>query len=167
MPSPTFGLSSNLVERFFNIIKHFRAIATRYEKTARNFLAGLHLVCALAWLKLRHALVEREGNPGAGFGAEPLGRLADISSAEFYVELGCSLVVGQGPNEKRRIAVLGQVLADHLEKTRAEPQPLKFRCDIKFENLPAIMQRRHAIASIACIAANGFIEIQDQKARSP
>ena len=41
----------NLVERFFNIIKHFRGIATRYEKTARNFLAGLHLVCALVWLK--------------------------------------------------------------------------------------------------------------------
>ena len=41
----------NLVERFFNTIKQFRAIATRYEKTARNFLAGLHLVCALAWLK--------------------------------------------------------------------------------------------------------------------
>jgi transposase len=41
----------NLVERFFFIIKHFRAIATRYEKTARNFLAGLHLVCALVWLK--------------------------------------------------------------------------------------------------------------------
>jgi len=41
----------NLVERFFNIIKQFRAIATRYEKTARNYLAGVHLVCALAWLK--------------------------------------------------------------------------------------------------------------------
>ena len=41
----------NLVERFFCTIKHFRAIATRYEKTARNYLAGLHLVCALAWLK--------------------------------------------------------------------------------------------------------------------
>jgi transposase len=41
----------NLVERFFNIIKHFRAIATRYEKRARNFLAGVRLVCALAWLK--------------------------------------------------------------------------------------------------------------------
>ena len=41
----------NLVERFFNIIKHVRAIATRYEKTARNVLAGVHLVCALAWLK--------------------------------------------------------------------------------------------------------------------
>jgi transposase len=40
----------NLVERFFNKIKHFRAIATRYEKTARNFLAGLHLVCAMAWI---------------------------------------------------------------------------------------------------------------------
>ena len=41
----------NLVERFFNTIKHYRGIATRYEKTARNFLAGLHLVCALTWLK--------------------------------------------------------------------------------------------------------------------
>ena len=41
----------NLVERFFNAIKHFRGIATRYEKTARNFLAGVHLACAIAWLK--------------------------------------------------------------------------------------------------------------------
>ena len=41
----------NLVERFFNILKQFRGIATRYEKTARNFLAGIHLACALAWLK--------------------------------------------------------------------------------------------------------------------
>ena len=41
----------NLVERFFGIIKQYRGIATRYEKTARNFLAGLHLVCTLVWLK--------------------------------------------------------------------------------------------------------------------
>ena len=41
----------NLVERFFNIIKHLQGIATRYEKTTRNFLAGLHLACALVWLK--------------------------------------------------------------------------------------------------------------------
>ncbi len=41
----------NLIERFFPFIKQFRGIATRYEKTARNLLAGLHLVCALAWLK--------------------------------------------------------------------------------------------------------------------
>ena len=39
------------IERFFNFIKQFRGIATRYEKTARNLLAGLHLACALAWLK--------------------------------------------------------------------------------------------------------------------
>jgi len=41
----------NLIERFFNALKQFRGIATRYEKTARNFLAGIHLACALAWLK--------------------------------------------------------------------------------------------------------------------
>jgi transposase len=27
----------NLVERFFNMLKHFRRIATRYHKTVRNF----------------------------------------------------------------------------------------------------------------------------------
>lgn len=36
----------NLVERFFNRIKHFRRIATRYEKLARNFLAMITIVCA-------------------------------------------------------------------------------------------------------------------------
>jgi putative transposase len=40
----------NLVERFFNKLKHFRAIATRYDKLARNFLAGVHLACAIILL---------------------------------------------------------------------------------------------------------------------
>jgi transposase len=35
----------NLVERFFNRMKHFRRTATRYEKLARNFLAMITLVC--------------------------------------------------------------------------------------------------------------------------
>ena len=40
----------NLVERFFNKIKHFRAIATRYDKLARNFLAGIQLASAIILL---------------------------------------------------------------------------------------------------------------------
>ncbi len=36
----------NLVERFFNKLKHFRGIATRYDKLARSFMAGLHLAAA-------------------------------------------------------------------------------------------------------------------------
>src|SRR6266478_3336526 len=40
----------NLVERFFNKIKHFRAIATRYDKLARNFLAAVRLVSAIILL---------------------------------------------------------------------------------------------------------------------
>src|ERR1039458_203130 len=40
----------NLVERFFNQLKHFRAIATRYDKLARNFLAGVQLVAAMILL---------------------------------------------------------------------------------------------------------------------
>ena len=41
----------HLIENFFCKLKQYRAIATRYEKTARNYLAGVHLVCAMAWLK--------------------------------------------------------------------------------------------------------------------
>ena len=40
----------NLVERFFNKLKHFRAIATRYDKLARNFLAGVQLACSMILL---------------------------------------------------------------------------------------------------------------------
>ncbi len=40
----------HLIENFFAKIKQFRAIATRYEKTARNFLAAVHLVAAVIWL---------------------------------------------------------------------------------------------------------------------
>ncbi|HEX8828268.1 MAG TPA: IS5 family transposase [Xanthobacteraceae bacterium] len=36
----------NLIERFFNKLKQFRAIATRYDKLAKIFLAGVHPVCA-------------------------------------------------------------------------------------------------------------------------
>ena len=40
----------NLVERFFNRIKHYRRIATRYEKTARNYLTFVNLAATLVSL---------------------------------------------------------------------------------------------------------------------
>ena len=40
----------NLVERFFNKIKQYRAIATRYDKLARNFLAAVQLVSVIILL---------------------------------------------------------------------------------------------------------------------
>lgn len=39
-----------LVEVFFHNLKRFRAVATRYEKTARNYLALVQLACASMWL---------------------------------------------------------------------------------------------------------------------
>jgi transposase len=39
----------NLIERFFGKIKHFRRIATRYDKLARNYASFLNLVAALKW----------------------------------------------------------------------------------------------------------------------
>jgi transposase len=40
----------NLVERFFNRLKHFRAVATRYDKRDDNFLASVQLASIRIWM---------------------------------------------------------------------------------------------------------------------
>lgn len=40
----------HLMENFFCKLKQYRAIATRYDKTARNFLAAIHLAAVIIWL---------------------------------------------------------------------------------------------------------------------
>ena len=52
----------NVIERMFGRLKDFRRIATRYDKLARNFLAGLCLAAAVAyWVRQ-----VREGRPASG-----------------------------------------------------------------------------------------------------
>jgi transposase len=41
----------NAVERFFSKIKHYRAIATRYEKHPENYIALIKLAAARIWMK--------------------------------------------------------------------------------------------------------------------
>ena len=53
---PTFDTEAykarNIIERAFCRLKDWRAIATRYDKTARNFFAGLCLAVALThWIR--------------------------------------------------------------------------------------------------------------------
>jgi len=40
----------HLMENFYCKLKQYRAIATRYDKTARNFLAAIHLAATVIWL---------------------------------------------------------------------------------------------------------------------
>ena len=40
----------HLIENFFCKLKRFRSIATRYDKTARNFLAAIYLASITIWL---------------------------------------------------------------------------------------------------------------------
>ena len=49
--SPFLYRYRNLVERFFNKLKHFRAIATRYDKRDDNFLASIQLAALRIWLR--------------------------------------------------------------------------------------------------------------------
>lgn len=41
----------NLVERMFAHLKHFRRVATRYDKTALSFLSFIQLAASYLWLK--------------------------------------------------------------------------------------------------------------------
>jgi transposase len=41
----------NLVERFFSKLKHFRRVATRYDRLAANFLAMVQLASLRLWLR--------------------------------------------------------------------------------------------------------------------
>ena len=43
--------SRHLVENFFAKLKHFRRVATRYEKTARNYLAMVHVASIIILLR--------------------------------------------------------------------------------------------------------------------
>lgn len=42
----------NLVERFFNKIKHCRRVATCYDKLAANYLAFVQLASIRLWLRV-------------------------------------------------------------------------------------------------------------------
>jgi transposase len=46
----------NLVERYFNKIKHYRAVATRYDKTPDNFLAGVKLASLRIWMRFNESM---------------------------------------------------------------------------------------------------------------
>ena len=41
----------NLAERFWSKVKQYRRVATRYEKTARNFLAFVHVASSMVLLR--------------------------------------------------------------------------------------------------------------------
>jgi transposase len=46
----------NAVERFFNKLKHFRAVATRYDKRDDNFLASVKLASLRIWLRSNESM---------------------------------------------------------------------------------------------------------------
>ena len=50
--SPHLYRARNLVERFFNRIKHCRRIATRNDKLAANYLAFVQLASIRLWLRV-------------------------------------------------------------------------------------------------------------------
>jgi transposase len=54
--SPFLYRYRNLVERFFNKLKHFRAIATRFEKHDANYLALVKLAASRIWMRFNESV---------------------------------------------------------------------------------------------------------------
>jgi len=46
----------NLVERFFNKLKHFRAVATRYDKRDDNYIASVKLASLRIWMRFNESV---------------------------------------------------------------------------------------------------------------
>ncbi|HEY9901063.1 MAG TPA: transposase, partial [Candidatus Sericytochromatia bacterium] len=43
-------LRTAIIENFFATLKQYRAIATRYDKRAKNFLGAIYLAATVIWL---------------------------------------------------------------------------------------------------------------------
>ena len=54
--SPFLYRYRNLVERFFNKLKHYRAVATRYDKSPDNYLAAVKLASARIWMRFNESM---------------------------------------------------------------------------------------------------------------
>ena len=54
--SPWLYRQRNAVERFFNKLKHFRAVATRYDKRDDNYLASVKLASVRIWLRVNESV---------------------------------------------------------------------------------------------------------------
>lgn len=65
---PTFDRelyrTRNVVERCFARLKQFRAIATRFDKLAARYHAGLHLASLILWLRKPVTLARRVSTTG-------------------------------------------------------------------------------------------------------
>ena len=58
----------NLVERFFSKLKHYRAVATRYDKHASNYLALVKLAAARIWLQTYESVIDERSRQAAPHG---------------------------------------------------------------------------------------------------
>ena len=54
--SPRVYKLRNKVERFFSRIKHYRAVATRFDKDEANFLASRKLAAIRIWMRFSESV---------------------------------------------------------------------------------------------------------------
>jgi hypothetical protein len=77
-----------IVEWFFNKLKHFRAIATRYDKRDDNFLASIQLASIRIWLRTYESVTSSTNTAMAASAVARSGALR--TSRRSALMLGCT-----------------------------------------------------------------------------
>ncbi len=63
MRGPSGHRYRSLVERFFKKLKHYRAVATRYEKRAANYLVLVKLAAIRIWFRHNESVTSTNPMP--------------------------------------------------------------------------------------------------------
>jgi transposase len=74
----------NLVERFFNKLKHFRAVATRCDNSPENYLASVKLASARKWMRVNETTAPCRSSVPLGISDECAGR-----HVRWHLPLNC------------------------------------------------------------------------------
>src|SRR5271165_1719426 len=93
-------------------------------------------------------------------------RPPDHPPAELAVEADRPLVVGQRPDDKGSVAVALEILARGLEHAPPESAALALGRKVELEDLPAVAERRDAVAAVADVADHRIAVFEHQQRRA-
>lgn len=122
----------NLIERFFSKLKHFRRVATRYDKLAENFLAMVQLASMRLWLRVYESTAQyagvHSGRPasllGAGRDGTGNAQVGRLSHGPLWFPCGCQGGAGRRASDPASLSSVSkgdiQKLSRHVLPTDRE-----------------------------------------------
>ena len=96
--------------------------------------------------------------------AESLGRAGDRTAAKRAIELDRRIVVGKRPHDQAAQPALSQIATRRGEQAPAEPEPLKFRAQVKFVDFAVVGEAASAVAAVIRVTGDAVAEHEQRHA---